>query len=70
MADWDDHASEREEREREQALAAQLARTATGPSLSHCQDCDDEIPAQRRALGGVIRCTPCQSLFEKYEAHR
>lgn len=65
MADWVDRAVAREERELELALAAQLARSPTGPSLSHCTACADEIPAKRRALGGVTRCTPCQTLFEK-----
>lgn len=65
MADWVDRAVDREERELERALAVQLARSPNGPSLNHCQDCDDEIPAKRRALGGVTRCTPCQTLFEK-----
>lgn len=68
MADWVDRAVEREERELERALAAQLASTPTGPSLTHCEDCDDEIPALRRALAGVTRCTPCQTLFEKRAA--
>ncbi|PXB81487.1 conjugal transfer protein TraR, partial [Pseudomonas aeruginosa] len=40
------------------------SRTA-GPSLTHCQDCGDPIPEARRALGGMLRCTPCQSAFEK-----
>jgi phage/conjugal plasmid C-4 type zinc finger TraR family protein len=65
MADWVDRAVDREERELERALAVQLARSPNGPSLSHCEVCDDEIPAKRRALGGVTRCTPCQTLFEK-----
>ncbi len=33
--------------------------------LTHCTDCDNEIPEARRALGGVTRCVPCQSLFER-----
>ncbi|WP_205904984.1 TraR/DksA C4-type zinc finger protein, partial [Pseudomonas viridiflava] len=38
---------------------------ASGPSLTHCQDCDKEIPSARQALGGMTRCVPCQSLTEK-----
>ncbi|SDQ54945.1 transcriptional regulator, TraR/DksA family [Pseudomonas sp. UC 17F4] len=61
-----DRAQALEQRQRDQAIAAQLARARpTGPSLTHCQDCDNEIPAARQALGGILRCVPCQSIFEK-----
>lgn len=44
-----DRAQALEQRQRDQAIAAQLARArATGPSLTHCEDCDCEIP-QRAA---------------------
>ncbi|WP_460125283.1 TraR/DksA C4-type zinc finger protein [Pseudomonas sp. H3_G09] len=36
-----------------------------GPSLTHCQDCDNEIPPARQALGGKTRCVPCQADFEQ-----
>ena len=37
------------------------------PSLTHCVECDDEIPQQRlKALnGGVKRCACCQTYFDK-----
>ena len=61
-----DRAQALEQRQRDQAIAAQLARVrSTGPSLTHCEDCDREIPEARRALGGMTRCVPCQSTFEK-----
>lgn len=63
-----DRAQALEQRQRDQAINAQLAlarRESAGASLTHCQDCDNEIPAARQALGGKIRCVPCQSLFEK-----
>ena len=61
-----DRAQALEQRQREQAIKAQLARERpTGPSLTHCEDCDHEIPAKRQALGGMTRCVPCQSIFEK-----
>ncbi|WP_122665150.1 TraR/DksA family transcriptional regulator [Pseudomonas viridiflava] len=61
-----DRAQDLEQRQRDQAIAAQLARTRSrGPSLSHCQDCDKPIPELRQALGGMTRCVPCQSLFEQ-----
>lgn len=63
-----DRAQALEQRQRDQAINAQLAqarRELAGPSLTHCQDCDNEIPAARQALGGKSRCVPCQSFFEK-----
>jgi len=68
MSDWVDCAVDREERELARALAAQLARSPNGPSLIYCTACTEEIPAKRRALGGVVRCTECQTLFEKRAA--
>lgn len=66
MGDWVDRAVAREELELERALAAQLARSApAAQSLTRCKDCKGEIPAARRALGGVSRCVPCQTTFEK-----
>ncbi|VVN93077.1 TraR/DksA family transcriptional regulator [Pseudomonas fluorescens] len=66
MVDWFDRAQALEQREREFVIAAQLARPRpTGPSLTHCKECDGEIPVARQALGGIIRCTPCESLFEQ-----
>lgn len=37
----------------------------TGPSLSHCLDCGEEIPeARQKAVPGVTRCIHCQFLSE------
>lgn len=61
-----DRAQALEQRQRDQAIAAQLARTRpSGPSLTDCEDCDKPIPEKRQALGGMTRCVPCQSLFEQ-----
>ncbi len=61
-----DRAQALEQRQRDQAITAALARARSiGPSLTHCEDCDGEIPEARRALGGMSRCVPCQTLFEK-----
>ena len=66
MGDWLDHAKAIEELERERSIQAQLARPRpSGPSRSHCLDCDEQIPAKRQALGGITRCVPCQSLTEQ-----
>lgn len=38
------------------------ARMPAGPSLTHCEECGEEIPeARRRALPGVRTCIACQS---------
>ena len=61
-----DRAQALELRQRELAIKAQLAgKRPTGPSLTHCEDCDCEIPAARQALGGMTRCVPCQTTFER-----
>jgi phage/conjugal plasmid C-4 type zinc finger TraR family protein len=61
-----DRAQALEQRQRDQAIAAQRARArSTGPSLTLCEDCDREIPEARRALGGMTRCVPCQTTAEQ-----
>ena len=61
-----DRAQALEQRQRDHAIAAALAAPRpSGPSRTHCKDCDKEIPAARQAQGGIIRCVPCQSIFEK-----
>jgi phage/conjugal plasmid C-4 type zinc finger TraR family protein len=48
--------------------AVKRARSALprGPSLEHCEDCGDEIPAARReAVPGVRRCVACQSAADE-----
>ncbi|WP_201195197.1 TraR/DksA family transcriptional regulator [Pseudomonas fluorescens] len=61
-----DRAQALEQRQRDQAIAAQRAvARPSGPSRTHCLDCEGPIPEKRQALGGVTRCTPCQSLLEQ-----
>ncbi|MGY2226461.1 TraR/DksA C4-type zinc finger protein [Pseudomonas gingeri] len=61
-----DRAQALEQRQRDQAIAAQLAtRRPSGPSRTHCLECDNPIPEKRQALGGITHCTPCQSLIER-----
>lgn len=33
-------------------------------SLSHCEDCGDEIPLERQKAGSITRCIECQEEFE------
>lgn len=66
MVDWFDRAQELEQRQRDQAIKAQLLTPVpVGPSLTHCEDCDNEIPPARQTLGGKTRCVPCQTGFEQ-----
>jgi phage/conjugal plasmid C-4 type zinc finger TraR family protein len=44
------------------AVERARAQMAKGTSLTHCEDCEDEIPeARRAAVPGVRLCVPCQS---------
>lgn len=61
-----DRAQALEQRQRDAAIAFALAAARpSGPSLTHCKDCDKPIPEKRQALGGITRCVPCQSLTEQ-----
>lgn len=63
-----DRAQDLEQKQRDLAIAARLTQAraqSAGPSLTHCEDCNREIPPARRALGGKTRCVPCQSTFEQ-----
>ena len=36
-----------------------------GPGLTHCEECDSEIPeARRKAIPGVRLCVPCQEVHD------
>jgi phage/conjugal plasmid C-4 type zinc finger TraR family protein len=38
----------------------------SGPSLTHCQECDAEIPeARRQAVPGVRLCVTCQEEHDR-----
>lgn len=38
----------------------------TGPSLSHCEECGEEIPKARQvAVSGCKFCIDCQTYFER-----
>ena len=41
-----------------------------GPSLTHCEECDTEIPeGRRKALPGVRLCVPCQEAHDAEESN-
>ncbi|HVT35247.1 MAG TPA: DksA/TraR family C4-type zinc finger protein [Nevskiaceae bacterium] len=48
------------------AIARARAPLAAGPSLSHCAECGETIPAARRqAIPGVRFCVACQQEQDK-----
>lgn len=67
MADFADIASDIEQQRLQQSLTNRTQFTAH--SHYDCDDCGEEIPAQRRAIGGVTRCVMCQTKFEAKQKH-
>ena len=52
------------------AVSRARASVPAGPSLDHCEDCDEPIPAARRkALPGVRTCVACQLKRDKLVRH-
>lgn len=50
----------------EDELQRARASLPSGESLTHCEECDAEIPeARRKALPGVRLCVKCQSEHDK-----
>ena len=48
------------------AIERARARLRSGPSLSHCEECDAPIPQARRdAISGVRLCLSCQQAKEQ-----
>ncbi|HEU0277798.1 MAG TPA: DksA/TraR family C4-type zinc finger protein [Rhodanobacteraceae bacterium] len=44
------------------AVARARSQRATGPGLTHCEDCGEPIPeARRKAVPGVRLCVACQT---------
>ncbi|TKU48097.1 TraR/DksA C4-type zinc finger protein [Citrobacter sp. wls714] len=64
MADFADDASAAEELQREAALSAhRINRDAV--SATHCSECDDELPEDRRkAYPGCTMCVECLAVLE------
>lgn len=54
----------------EDAIKRARAQLPAGPSLSHCEECGEEIPEARRvAVPGVRLCLACQSERDKDQAY-
>lgn len=52
--------------------AIQRARSQlpTGPGLTHCEECDKEIPeARRKAVPGVRLCIACQEAHDEEQGN-
>jgi phage/conjugal plasmid C-4 type zinc finger TraR family protein len=48
------------------AVARVRAAIPTGPSLSHCEECGEEIPEARRlAVRGCKTCIECQNHIDR-----
>jgi phage/conjugal plasmid C-4 type zinc finger TraR family protein len=48
------------------AVERARAQMAQGPSLTHCEDCEEPIPeARRSAVPGVRLCVVCQSALDE-----
>lgn len=65
-----DQANELAELQREAAIAkCRINHEAV--SATHCCDCGEDIPEQRReAVAGCQRCADCQEEFEERGKHR
>lgn len=48
------------------AVADVLRKIKRGPSLTHCEECGDEIPEQRQKIvSGCTTCVYCQERLER-----
>jgi len=53
----------------EDAVSLARSRLSQGESLTHCEECDAEIPpARREAVPGVRFCVTCQSELDKEQS--
>lgn len=52
----------------EDAIKQAQSRLKAGPGLTHCEECEVEIPLLRRqAVPGVRLCVRCQEVVDKEE---
>jgi len=53
----------------EDAVELARSRLPTGESLTHCEECGNDIPEPRRqAIKGVRLCVSCQQEFDQLQA--
>ncbi|MFC0322063.1 TraR/DksA C4-type zinc finger protein [Gallibacterium melopsittaci] len=61
-----DRANELAQLERDYNLQQRQQKTVR-QSLTHCIDCEEPIPENRRKLQGVTRCIDCQTIYEQQQ---
>ena len=55
----------------ESEVARVRSRLSSSQSLTHCEECGEEIPAARRsAVPGVRRCVQCQAEADQQQVQR
>jgi phage/conjugal plasmid C-4 type zinc finger TraR family protein len=55
----------------EDAVELARSRLPTGESLTHCEECGNDIPAARRqAIKGVRLCVSCQQELDQLQAEQ
>ena len=70
MPDDMDRIQEANEQFQEMVLEEHLRRQPVGESLTHCEDCSEEIPeARRQAQKGCKTCISCQADREAIHKH-
>ncbi len=53
----------------EDAVSQARSKLPKGKSLSHCHECDNEIPeARRHAIPGVRYCVSCQEILDQKQS--
>ena len=50
--------------------ASAISHKFTLPSNEYCDECGEDIPEKRRALGGVTHCVFCQGFLEEDSKRR
>jgi phage/conjugal plasmid C-4 type zinc finger TraR family protein len=55
----------------EDAVELARSRLPTGKSLTHCEECGNDIPeARRQAIKGVRLCVSCQQELDQLQAEQ
>jgi phage/conjugal plasmid C-4 type zinc finger TraR family protein len=55
----------------EDAVELARSRLPTGESLTHCEECGNDIPeARRQAIKGVRLCVSCQQELDQLQAEQ
>ncbi len=53
------------------AVERARSKLPSGESLTHCEECDNDIPeARRQAVAGVRLCVACQQALDEHHANQ